>query len=75
MEIEVTNSKNINDGESLIKSFVYGGIFVNDLDVVFLTPESIEEYCGNMMVAKDEGYDVNYSEEIVRLENLINNES
>ena len=71
--IEIIDSSNIQSYTEL-KDAIEGnqfGIYVYEIDTVFLTKESILAYAANQSVAEGEGYSRDYSYEVERLSTLI----
>lgn len=74
MEVKLINIKEVLNKEILDNVFNgklgYNGIFDEVLNVAFFSIESILECYGNMVVTMDEGFNVCFSEELKRVENL-----
>lgn len=74
MEVKLINIKDITNAETLENVFNgklgYDGIYDGDLNIAFFSKEAIQEYYGNMIVTKDEGFDVVFSEDLKRIENF-----
>ena len=71
--IEIVNSNEIQSYNELNDAIdrQHFGIFVYEIDTVFLTKESILAYSANQSVAEGEGYSRDYSYEVERLSSII----